>query len=150
VEYYALEKSFNKKLINVVFSSTHDTEGVPVFTMGYLDNLREELILYTRRKGYDCRSLSLNMSFSGATVFLEIQTYCNHLIVSNEDKVAQIIEGYKSIIELSHSHRPVRIRAVHLDRSINSDAGFRLELLALIFVILVFMSLPWFLFRTGK
>ncbi|MDD7805840.1 MAG: hypothetical protein PUP46_09855 [Endozoicomonas sp. (ex Botrylloides leachii)] len=89
------------------------------------------------------------MSFSGTRVFLEIEAYCDYLILANKEKVTEIIGDYKRVIQISLPQKSVDIRSVHLGLNNSGADSFLLGLLAVIFVIIVFMSLPWFLLRSG-
>lgn len=144
LEYQILNRMLSKSLFRVVYESQYKSAGVPVFTMGYRVIKQESLVKILKRESYQCRSLRLNLSYSGHHVYHEIQMYCERDPRLLKIEPRMIIDLFQKEVNSSNSINSTKVKFVeYRDKKKSFGKNFHLLIMSILFAVVLCLALPF-------
>lgn len=143
-EYALLNNILSKDLLKIVYAAELKDRGVPLFTMGYSENLKIRLANAMRESNLKCRSLNLKISHAASEVFYDLEMYCEKSRELSSAEDINLLYDFKSIIDENKALNNSKIQYFKISSSNESSKSHIPLLLSLLFCVFVGAAFPWY------
>lgn len=146
LEYFVLTEAFSKGLLRMEYTSIYPSTDVPVFTLGYIESKRFDIEAVMASSGAACRSIRLNVSHSALKVWQTVDMYCDPHVSLEDQSENGVPEKVRKVLSGEGGRAVVSRISFSPPEGLTTGAILGL---ALLFVFIVLLALPWSLFTTS-